>query len=214
MVNIVESIFSFAHHIFFKVITPHFKAKTFKPLMDVLYVYFEQIATHFDIINEYYIKLYDDIIKNEIKLAQINHTDYILVIGSGALPMTPILISKNTKAKIHTIDKDKKAVKNAQQYINRFHLSERITVSYDDACQLNMAAFDVIFVLYGIHGMEKVFSMITKTASSSVRVIYRIPPDALEQNSMESVCPSNFIMPEKVITYSIGGVISLLLKKK
>lgn len=214
MVNIVESIFSFAHHIFFKVITPHFKAKTFKPLMDVLYVYFEQIATHFDIINEYYIKLYDDIIKNEIKLAQINHTDYILVIGSGALPMTPILISKNTKAKIHTIDKDKKAVKNAQQYINRFHLSERITVSYDDACQLNMAAFDVIFVLYGIQGMEKVFSMITKTASSSVRVIYRIPPDALEQNSMESVCPSNFIMPEKVITYSIGGVISLLLKKK
>ncbi len=214
MVNVVGSIFSSAHYLFFKVITPHFKAETFKPLMDVLYVYFEQIATHFDIINEYYIRLYDDIIKNEIKLAQIDQSDHVLVIGSGSLPMTPILITKNTKAKIHTIDKDKKAVKNAQRYINRFHLSEKITVSYDDACQLNMADFDIIFVLYGIHGLEKVFSMIAKTSSPSVRVIYRIPPDALDHDSMESVCPSSFIIKKKVITSSIGGVISLLLKKK
>ncbi|MFO8077503.1 MAG: nicotianamine synthase family protein [Thermoplasmatota archaeon] len=214
MVNIVESIFSSAHYIFFKVISPHFKAKTFKPLMDVLYVYFEQIATHFDIINEYYIKLYDDIIKNEIKLARIDQSDHVLVIGSGSLPMTPILITKNTKAKIHTVDKDKKAVRNAQRYLKRFHLSKRITVSYNDASQLNMTDFDVIFVLYGIRGLEKVFSMIKKTASPSVRVVYRIPPDALDNLSMELVCPSSFIIQKKVITYSIGGVISLLLQKK
>jgi hypothetical protein len=214
MVNVVGSIFSFAHHLFFKVITPHFKAETFKPVMDVLYVYFEQIATHFDIINEYYIKLYDDIIKNEIEIAQINQSDQVLVIGSGSLPMTPILITKNTRAKVHTIDKDKKAVKNAQHYIKRFHLSESITVSYEDACQLNMADFDVIFVLYGICGLERVFFMISKTASSSARIIYRIPPDALDHNNLRSVCPNHFIIQKKVITTSIGGVISLLLQKK
>jgi precorrin-6B methylase 2 len=182
--------------------------------MDMFYFYFEVIASHFDIINEYYLKLYLDITTNEIQLAKITASDYVLIIGSGSLPMTPILVAKETKAKVHTVDKDEKAVKNAQNYIKRFHLSDKISVSNEDACMMDMSAYDVIFILYGIHGLDKVCSAIARSVRSSTRIIYRVPPDSDDVLFTSHPFLDSFSIKDEKITPSIGGVVSLLLKRK
>jgi hypothetical protein len=214
MGKISKTIFSSTHFLFFKVITPAFEVDTFKPLMDRLYIYFEVIASHFPFVNQYYLQFYSKITDHEIQLASINEHDHVLVIGSGSLPITPLLIAEKTNARVHTVDIDEKAVRNASAYIDRFQMSQKITVSLGDACFLDMAKYDVIFILYGICGLEQVFSALDRSASSDARIIYRVPPDCDLLKNDSSTMFETFVIKDQVATLSLGGVVSLLLIKK
>ena len=86
--RITERFFSLFIHIFYKQIGTKIRTDAFKFFFDIFFVVFEKIGFKFDVISNNYVKLYDDIVEKEIKMAKISSNDHILVIGCGSLPAT------------------------------------------------------------------------------------------------------------------------------
>jgi len=123
-----NKLFSFSRKLFFEIISPKFNVSASKSIMNLLYVYFEKISIHFEILYSNYLLLYDELIDKEIKLAKIKSSDKILIIGSGSLPATCILIAQKTNAKIHGIDIDPVAIKKSTRFIKNISLDDLIEI--------------------------------------------------------------------------------------
>ena len=107
---------SIARILFFDELGTKFEAKYLKKIMDFLYIIFEKIIIHYPPISDNYLTLYEELVKKEVNLGKINSNDKILVIGCGSLPSTTVLIYFYSKAKITSIDIDKKATFNAKKF--------------------------------------------------------------------------------------------------
>ena len=114
--SVIEGLLSFSRFIIFKVISPKVNTAYFKNFMDSAYSFYEQIAISFEILSNSYLKLYDEIVEKEIKMAQITKNSNVLLIGCGSLPATTALIGEKTQANIVSIDYDQKAFQNAKNY--------------------------------------------------------------------------------------------------
>lgn len=78
-----------------------------------------------------YFKNIEGCIKKEFEQLNIDETSNILLIGVGSFPMTPIIIAKNTNAKIIGLDVDKEAVEFAEKIINLLGKNLSIEVSLE-----------------------------------------------------------------------------------
>jgi precorrin-6B methylase 2 len=158
---------------FFERISVKFRPRSAKKLIDFLYVIFEKVASKFDIISSNYFKMYQELVDKEIKMAEISKNDKVVVIGCGALPITAILVSLKTKAHVVAIDKDKRAVKEAYNYIKNHHLESSIEIQYADGNVYPLKKFDVIYLTYGLKKKEDIFNYIVNNSKNNSRVIFR-----------------------------------------
>ena len=78
-----EKIFHSTQQIIFEKIGDKLRPGSLKNLLAFLFVIFEKIASNFEIISRNYIEIYHDVVKEEIKLANIFPNDKVLVIGCG-----------------------------------------------------------------------------------------------------------------------------------
>ena len=208
-------VFSFARHLFFEEISPKFNEKALKHLMDKLYIFFEKAFFRFDIISTFYLRLYDEITDNEIKIARIQPNDNVLVIGSGSLPATAELIVRKTGANVSGIDRDYQAALRGQQYAKQHHLDSKLHILHAEGSDFDVSPYDVIFVLYGIQGEHELFSLLAKQMKASARILYRHPYDpSFTVKSLPDFIPKSFILKDQVISPSLGSIISLVFVKK
>ena len=203
---------SFVPYLMFKVIGPKLRPGSFKHMMDVCFIVFEKMAENFDVIASLYLEMYEEIVEKEIALAAISDSDRVLVIGCGSLPVTPLLLTMKTKAKIHAIDCDEKAVTDGLKFLTRKNLKNDITLEYADGSGFPAGNFDVIVVLYGVRNQEQVFHNLSKTMKPSARIVYRTMLD--NDGKMRIDVSSFFIMKNSTQSYSLGVLDSLLLVKK
>lgn len=213
--NISSRCFSMAHHLFFKEISPKFNEKALKHLMDKLYIFFEKVFFRFEILSTLYLKLYDEITNNEIKIANIQSKDRVLVIGSGSIPATAELIVEKTGAEVVGIDRDQHAVRRGKEYVKQHSLDERLHIRYANGSDFDVSLFDVIFISYGIHDENQLFSLMEKKMNPSARVIYRQPYDpSFTDASLPSSILRTFKVKDQVSSPSLGSILSLVLVKK
>jgi hypothetical protein len=213
--SIIEKFFSFIQHIFFEEISIKFRVGLFKNLMDSLFVIYEKIISNFDFLATNYISRYNDIVKAEIKLADITQKNHILVIGCGSIPSTPIILTKEIKAKIEAIDYDLNAVKRATLYIKNQGLQNYINILYSDGLNYKINNFNVIFILYGVKNQQKILEYISKNITEDSRVIYRAAKDIKSIERDDNISLTNlFQVKENVKTNSLGVLESFLLTKK
>lgn len=202
----------FIPHFMFKMIGPKLHPGSFKHVMDVCFIVFEKMAENFDVVASLYLEMYEEIVEKEIALAAISDSDRVLVIGCGSLPVTPLLLSMKTKAQVHAIDCDEKAVTDGLKFLTRKNLKDAITLEYADGSGFPAGNFDVIVVLYGVRGQELVFDTLSKTMKPSVRIVYRT---VLKNDGKPLINISSFFtMKDSVRSYSLGVLDSLLLVKK
>jgi precorrin-6B methylase 2 len=207
-------IFATLSYLFFEEISPKFQADALKNLMDYIYILFEKSFHHFDYFVQLYFMMYDDLIENEIQLANITKEQNVLVIGCGSLPATSILLVQKTGAKIKGIDKDKRAVLQAKKFIESYQLDDRLQFEYTEDLSVDISSVDVIFIAYGIKQESFVFDKLDKIIRNDTQIIYRIPFNIDEHKVLDSINKtSDFTIEKKVITPSMGSTISLLLKK-
>lgn len=207
--------FSFAQHVFFEEISPKFDEKALKQVMDKLYIFFEKAFFRFEIISSFYLRLYDEITDNEIKLAQISSSDKVLVIGSGSIPATAELIVHKTKAEVYGIDKDQEAISKGRQYIVTHGLESKLHLIHSEGSFFDVSRYDVIFVLYGIKGEQNIFHLIAEKMNPSARVILRKPYDpTFNREQLPEYIQNNFSVKDMMITPSLGSVVSLVLTSK
>jgi len=213
--RLTDRIFLYSSRVFFEELSPKFQVESLKNLMDMLYIIYEIVACKFEILSENYLKLYDEIVEKEITIAKISSKDFILVIGGGSLPATPILIAKKTKAKVISIDKDPLAIKNASKYIETHEIDVGLELKHADGKGFPVKNFDVIFVLYGIKKNSKILEYLSENIKNNTLVIFRTTSDSFNQIEKSKMYLSTlFEVKEQIESKRFGKTNSFLLTKK
>jgi len=213
--RITERFFSLFIHIFYKQIGTKIRTDAFKFFFDIFFVVFEKIGFKFDVISNNYVKLYDDIVEKEIRMAKISSNDHILVIGCGSLPATSALLAMKTTADITAIDTNQKSVREASLYFKNLNVGSQITVEHADGLHYPVNRFDFIFVLHGVQQQNKIFRYLGENMQDKTKIIFRTVCDENGKLSNNSLDLSRFFSVEgSVRSECLGAVDSLLLSKK
>jgi hypothetical protein len=136
--------------------------------MDYAYVIFERIAYSFEIMSSNYLKLYDELIEKEIKMANITKNSKIFVIEYGSLLATPILIGSKIHSDIVSIDFDKEAVLKAKKFVNNHDQSLKLKIEHGERLTYPIENFNLIFVSYGVKRQLKILSNISEKIKSDI----------------------------------------------
>jgi len=213
--KISEKFFNLFQRIFFEELGKKFCPGTFRNLMNYLYVIFEKSAYQFDFLSKYYLSFYQELVEDEIELAQIKSKDHVLVIGCGSIPATSILIAEKTNAQITSIDIDSRAINNASLLIKKLNLDDKLILESADGHNYPIERFDAVFVLYGVKNHDDMLKVIGNNMKDNARVIFRsVVEDSdkkilgIDQNN------DTFIIKKTKISKKLYPSISCLLVKK
>ena len=212
---IEKCILSFKNLIF-QHIGSKLKLGSLKFFMNISFVFFEKIAFKFPKISSIYLDMYKEIVEKELSMINPSKEDLILIIGSGTLPATPIIITRTTNAKITAIDIDENAVKEARKYIKNLNLEENINVIQGNGVNFSLIDFDIIFVLYGMRQQKEMIDNISKNITQSTKVILRtILKDGKAIIDDVYLDLSEYFVIDKYVQSQCFGIVdSILLKKK
>ncbi len=126
--------------------------------------------------NNKFLSLYpsgwENVLHEEIEMAKISKDDRVLHIGCGPYPITSVVIGKMSKASIVAIDRNRKAVKLANEYITKKNI-EGIKVIHSDGKDFSSKDFDVVVVTSSVIPREKVLKNVFETAKNNCRIICR-----------------------------------------
>jgi precorrin-6B methylase 2 len=203
-------------NIIFQHIGSKMKLGSLKFFMNISFVFFEKIAFKFAKISSIYLEMYEEIVEKELSMIKPSKDHLILVIGSGTLPATPIIIARKTNAKITAIDIDEKAVKESSEYIKNLNLEENINIIKGNGVNFSLKGFDIIFVLYGMRRQKEMIDNLSNNIKKSTKVILRtILKERKAKIDDEYLDLSEyFIIKTTVQSECFGIVDSVLLEKK
>jgi 16S rRNA A1518/A1519 N6-dimethyltransferase RsmA/KsgA/DIM1 with predicted DNA glycosylase/AP lyase activity len=209
--NILFKMFSFP----LKNLSRKIKAGSLKTLSDYLFIIIEKINVKFPLFLSAYITYYEDIVDNEIHLAEITNKDNVLHIGCGSLPATSLLISKRTKAHTIGIEKNPSSVKDARYCVKVLHQENTVQIHHANALQYPMDTSTVIIVSQGIEPRYEVLTHIARTMIPETRVLFRT--FSSENGTImpqDEILYTLFSVKKTVLHPQHGLLMSILLKKK
>jgi precorrin-6B methylase 2 len=213
--KIIEKLLSWTQNILFENIGTKFHTNSLKNLMDRLFIFYEKISNKFSIISNNYLKMYQEIVEKEIKMANISSNDTVLIIGCGSLPATSILIAMKTNAKIVSIDKDHGAIKEASQYVKNIGFQKQIKFEQANGLYYPIRKFSVILVLYGVKQIKEILKYLVNNMNDKTRIIFRTITDENGKALGGKIdLSSTFLIKDKSRSRTIGPVDSFLLMKK
>ena len=212
--SLVLRLFSFAQKIVFQEIGNRFPTKSVKTFMDYGFIVFEKMGVNFPVISDVYLQFYENVVREETKLARISSNDKVLVIGSGSLPATPILIARYSGAHVVTIDRDPKAVKTGTEYIHRNNLDRTLTVASGEGLTYPAKDFTVVFLMYGVKNTQAVIASLPHRITDNCRVVIRLMSDEHHQIVDDLNITSYFTITDQVHTTALGSFDTFLLEKK
>ncbi len=204
--------------IFFYLILNEFSNKFnnnfLKKISDIIFIFSEKITLKLDYFLKYYISYYNDIIDKEIILASISKTDSIIHIGCGSIPASSILIAQKKNSKIICIDKDIKAVKNAEFCVKKLGLNEKIQIKQSEAVDFDFNKFDVILISQGIT-LNEIFLKNLSNIPKNTRIIFRTFSSETGDLDESDIILENIFNIKQIIKHEKHGkVISIMLTVK
>lgn len=111
--------------------------------------------------------------EKEIKKFNLFDSKNILHIGSGAYPITALVLAKKTSAKIVSIDKDPIAIKFAKKTINKKKLNKKIKVSIGNGEKYPVKNYDTIILSSCSSPKKKILENIFNNADLNTKIIVR-----------------------------------------
>jgi len=198
-----------------KTISKKIKEGSLKKLSDYFFVILEKIMVKFPSFLSVYILYYEDIVENEIHLANITKHDAILHIGCGSLPSTSLLIPQKTGAPIIGIEKNASSLQDAQYCVKELHQEHQVQIHQANALDYPMDSYSVIIVSQGIEPRYEVLTHIANTMQPRTRVIFRTFSSNTGRILPEDAVLTTLFTIEKTILHPHHGLLmSILLTKK
>lgn len=207
-------LFSFAQFIVFRQVGNKVPTNSLKRIMDLGFIVFERLGVKFQVVSTVYLRFYQNVVQQEATLARVTPQDRVLVIGSGSLPATPILIAQYTGATVVTIDRDKKAVKSSTQYIKHLAIANRLAIDYGEGLTYPAKDYTVVFIMYGVKNTQAVLASLPARISDTCRVVLRLMCDN-DGKILDNLDFSRYFdVKNRVHTTALGSFETLLLEKK
>lgn len=140
----------------------------------------EKNLSKFNPLIKLYSLYYRNIVKREIRLANVRSCDKVLCIGGGSIPCTAIEFANQTNANIHVIDMDSNAVECARNVVFKLGLNEKITVINGKGQEIDIEPYDVVHVALQVSPKEDVLRNIWERSKEGNRIIVRMPRKRLK----------------------------------
>jgi len=186
-----------------------------KRLIDFSFIFVENLIVNLDKLHDTYFDYYSDIITNEINIAEITSDKQVLHIGSGSIPVTSIIIAKNTGAKVVGIDKNSDSIKKGKTCILKSNLSDKIQLFNMDAESFSVNKFDIIIISHGVKPIDIILTHIAKSMKESAKVIYRTSSTSSGEISEKDQFIGKIFNIDNIVAQKKNALlISILLKKK
>ncbi len=212
----MKKILNILQQLIFSTIGDQIKPGSFKRTMDIAFVLFEKIAFAFEDASKFYINVYQEIVDKELRLLNDYQLQNMLVVGSGSIPATPILLAKKSNAQIVCIDIDKHAIQKSQHVLKRMKLDDKISVKSGDGIHFSYDDYDAIFILYGMKSQKEIIDSLSESLPKKIPVILRVVPQ--DDNALIDNTPFDlstlFTIKGKVRSHSWGLLDSYLLERK
>jgi precorrin-6B methylase 2 len=185
-----------------------------KKLGDYTFYLAEKIILNYKKFIPFYMKFYEEMVIEEIKMANISSDDKILHIGCGSIPATSIIIAKETGANIVAIDIDPYSSQKAKQFIKQNTKLNNIIIKNADGAEYSTAEFDTILISDGVKKLYNILQNISESLRKNTKVIFRITilnneNFKLIDNNLASIFEIKEIKTHK----SYGKLSSVLLMK-
>jgi len=211
--SFLEKRFSFVN-LFLKSFSKSFDMPRLKWLSDFTFVILEKIAVGLDKLFPFYLSFYDNMISNEIQMANISSKNNILHIGGGSIPATSIILNKKINSKITCIDNDLKSVQNAQSLLSKLNKTEDILIIHANGVDFSVKDYDLIIISDGIKVLDKILKNISKSMSKNTKIIIRKSIKNPKMYAIGKPCPDAniFTVKDMVSQVAYGKLSSILLE--
>jgi precorrin-6B methylase 2 len=203
------------HKLLYNDIGNKFNHLKIKKLNDFLYSLFEAIGNKITLLADLYTSLYEDSVKREISLLNIDKDSHVLHIGCGSLPMTIKILFENTPSNhIVGIDNISRIVNNARRYLEEKNINNRVKIEQADGVFYNVEDFDFIFLSWGLEPRERVLENVFENARKNCKIILRVPnKNCLERSFKKLIESYGLVIENKITRPMFGSAISLILRK-
>ena len=124
---------------------------------------------------------YRDIIRREVRLAEIGPRDHILCVGGGPCPFSAILLHQYTGARVTVIDRDENCILPARRVLERLNLSHVIQVLCHDCSDVELEDFTVVHLAVQVSPLEQVLRRMRYQALPGTRLLVRTPKAKLQR---------------------------------
>lgn len=119
---------------------------------------------------------YRQLIKRECHGAELKKGDKVVFLGSGPLPITPILFYQEHGVESVGIEKNPLYAELSQDIINRVGLGDHIKIVKGDHFSLPLRQkYELLLLAYRAEPKEEIFAHLSKTLEEKARVAYRVP---------------------------------------
>lgn len=122
-----------------------------------------------DLQSFWYWNNYQEIIDYEIKHIDNSNTD-IAFLGSGPLPLSPIIMYLKTGKNITCIDNDREACELSQKIIDKLGLNHKIKIVNQDAIDHKYSKYDLVFIASLIPNKEDLVHKISKNSNPDIAI--------------------------------------------
>ncbi len=185
-----------------------------KKIGDYTFYLAEKIILNYNQLIPFYIKFYEEMVKEEIKMANISSDDRVLHIGCGSIPATSIIIAKETGANIIAIDVDSNSSQKAKQFIKQNTKLNNIIIKNADGAEYPAAEFDTILISDGVKKLYNILQNISESLRKNTKVIFRITILNNENFKLDDYNLSSIFEIKEIKTHkSYGKLSSILLMK-
>ena len=167
----------------------------------------EKVSAQFPSLTKGFIRYYEPVIEEEIRLGEISREDKILFIGGGAIPATAYGIHGKTGAAIDVIDRDSCAVRCAEKLTERLGLSKGIRVFREDGKRIDTKGYTVVLIALQACPQKEIVENALSNSKEGTRVIVRCPSHGLQSVYDTSIDDLDCFSKEKgkSRTYTMSG---------
>lgn len=183
-----------------------------KIVKDSFFIVIEKIIVNLPSFATRFVNYHEELVGNEINLANISNNDKIIHVGCGSIPATSIMLFKKTGAYITCIDIDKQAICKALNYIGRIGLSNKILFKRSNLLDISLNEFDVIIISRGVSNIKTILKYISPRTKSDVKIILRTTSDIKSDFIGDIIKDTSFKKISSIISY--GTTNSILLCKE
>lgn len=119
---------------------------------------------------------YVEEVRMEYFSADLKKGDKVVFLGSGPLPMTPILFYQEHGVESVGIEKNSSHAELSQDIINRLGLSDHVKIVKGDHFSLPLRQkFELLLLAYRAEPKEEIFGHLAKVLEDRAKVGYRVP---------------------------------------
>lgn len=144
-----------------------------------VFTFMEILASQLTMVERLLIRWRTPAFSKEIALLDVQPEEQVLHIGCGAYPSASLMIAQGNHAHVVGIDNNIIAVRLAQSYIKRRHLTSLITVELGDGVNYPLDRFDVIFIAINVWPIDGVLSHCAQVMKPTARLLVKGSHDDL-----------------------------------